>query len=239
MKLSGASSAEVLEFLRVVPLFSKINGSTARNLATQCRFRQFDKGERIFHESDTAECAFLVRSGKISIILNSTDGRELVIDEMRPGDILGEVGLLTRTSHTASAVARTHCEVLALPRELFLRMIDDEPVLARRILDVTAHRLQRSAVRETALAFLDAQARLARYLLALEAEEHDKGYVTASQEDLARGTGLIRQTVAKVLGRWRRDGWLLTGRGRVLLLNRKALEQIERGDISVSLVSPR
>jgi CRP/FNR family cyclic AMP-dependent transcriptional regulator len=158
---------------------------------------------------------------------------------MRPGDILGEVGLLTRTTHTASAVARTRCEVLALPRELFLRLIDDEPILARRILDVTAHRLQRSAVRETALAFMDAQARLARYLLALEAEEHDKGYVTASQEDLARGTGLIRQTVAKVLGRWRRDGWLLTGRGRILILDRKALERVERGDISVSLVSPR
>ena len=58
--------------------------------------------------------------------------------------------------------------------------------------------------------------------------EGDKGYVTTSQEELANGTGLIRQTVAKALGKWRRDGWLKTGRGRIVILNRKALEAWRR-----------
>ncbi|PJF24254.1 MAG: hypothetical protein CUN53_18760 [Phototrophicales bacterium] len=69
---------------------------------------------------------------------------------------------------------------------------------------MTANRLQLSGKRESALAFLDAQARLARLLLELEAKEQDKGYVTISQEELAHHTGLIRQTVAKALGKWRR-----------------------------------
>ena len=94
-------------------------------------------------------------------------------------------------------------------------------------------------MREMALAFLDAQARLARYLLHLEQEERDAGYVTVSQEDLARGTGLIRQTVAKALGQWRREGWLLTGRGRIVILNRKALERLQGGSVDLALVSPK
>jgi CRP/FNR family transcriptional regulator, anaerobic regulatory protein len=61
----------------------------------------------------------------------------------------------------------------------------------------------------------------------LEKDEKAKGYVTISQEELAHRTGLIRQTVAKALGKWRRAGWLITGRGRILLLNRKALEELE------------
>ena len=81
--------------------------------------------------------------------------------------------------------------------------------------------------REGALAFMDAQARLARLLLELEEQEQDKGYVTISQDELAHRTGLIRQTVAKALGEWRRAGWLITGRGRILILNRKALEGLE------------
>ena len=58
-------------------------------------------------------------------------------------------------------------------------------------------------------------------------QEKDKGYITISQDELAHHTGLIRQTVAKALGQWRRSGWLITGRGRILILNRKALEELE------------
>jgi CRP-like cAMP-binding protein len=107
--------------------------------------------------------------------------------------------------------------------------LKSEPSLAQGVLELLAGRVQLGMVREQALAFFNAQARLARYLLELEAQEEHKGYVTASQEELAYSTGLIRQTVAKALGVWRRNGWLLTGRGRIVILNRKALESVESG----------
>ena len=114
-----------------------------------------------------------------------------------------------------------------------------KPRLARRVLEITAGRLQRSVRREQGLAFMNAQARLARHLLTLEEQEGGKGYVTTSQEDLANGTGLIRQTVAKALGSWRRDGWLKTSRGRIVILNRKALEAGGEGLSDFLGVSPR
>src|SRR3990172_6585042 len=66
-------------------------------------------------------------------------------------------------------------------------------------------------------AFLNAEGRLARLLLQLGRKELEKGYITISQEELAERTGQTRQTVAKALGRWRRAGWLITGRGRIML----------------------
>lgn len=227
MKLGGESVNEILGFLQSLPLFSHLSPKSAQALASACRFRHLEQGEILFFQSDTAQAAYVLKTGRVSIKLSSADGRELVIDEMRPGEIFGEIGLLTRKTHSAGATARHKSQVLVIPREAFLRVMDREPKMARHILDITARRLQRSAAREMALAFMDAEARLARYLLALEEQEQDKGYVTASQEDLARGTGLIRQTVAKALGRWRREGWLLTGRGRILILNRRALEDLE------------
>ena len=125
-------------------------------------------------------------------------------------------------------MARADSEILVIPAEAFLGVVEAEPSLARRILKITAERLQRSGEREGALAFLDAQARLARLLLELEKEEKAKGYVTISQDELAHRTGLIRQTVAKALGKWRRAGWLITGRGRILLLNHGALAELEK-----------
>jgi CRP/FNR family transcriptional regulator, cyclic AMP receptor protein len=227
MRSKGESAGEALRFLAGIPLFAKLGEGSLHALARGCRFKEAEKGEVLFFQSDDSDAAFVVKSGKVSIILNSSDGREMVINEMHSGDLFGELGILTKKNRSTSAIAHTKCELLMIPGEVFLDAVEDEPQLALRMLELTARRLQMSGKRESALAFLDAQARLARLLLELEEKEQAKGYVTISQDELAHHTGLIRQTVAKALGKWRRAGWLITGRGRILILNRKALEELE------------
>ena len=227
MKTQSDPAVEVLGFLGGVPLFSNLNEKAMNLLARAGKFQRVEKGKILFFQSDPSEFAYIVRSGNISIVLNSPDGRDMVINEMRPGDLFGELGILTGQLRSTSAIARADSIILVIRSEAFLRVIDSEPQLARRILEITAQRLQRSGEREGALAFMDAQARLARLLLELEKEEKAKGYVTISQEELAQRTGLTRQTVAKALGKWRRVNWLITGRGHILILNRKALEDLE------------
>lgn len=227
MKTSSKSVSEKIKFLTNADIFSRINETSLLPLAKAGRFEYIEKGEILFFQFDPSDAAYLVCSGAISIILNSPDGREMVINEMRKGDLFGELGIITKAHRSTSAIARSNSELLAIPQQAFLQVLDTEPQLARLMLEVTANRLQVSGKRESALAFLDAQARLARLLLEMERQETDKGYVTISQEELAHHTGLIRQTVAKALGKWRRAGWLITGRGRILILNKEALEQLE------------
>jgi CRP-like cAMP-binding protein len=50
--------------------------------------------------------------------------------------------------------------------------------------------------------------------------------VTISQAELAQRTGMTRQTVAKALGKWRRAGWLITGRGRIVVLDHSKLDKL-------------
>ncbi len=227
MRSKGKAISEVVGFLANISLFSKLSESSLLLLSSACSFKQIEKGEVVFFQSDPSDSAYIVRNGNISIILNGPDGREMVINEMHTGDLFGELGILTKKSRSTSAIARTKSELLVIPRQTFLNVVEHEPQLARRMLEITANRLQISGTRESALAFMDAQARLARLLLELEVQEQDKGYVTISQDELAHRAGLIRQTVAKALGKWRRAGWLITGRGRILILNRKALEDLE------------
>ena len=215
-------------FMKELALFNDLSESSLLALARAGKFIQVKKGQAVFYQSDPSEKVYLLRSGLVSIVLESQDGREMVINEMHPGDIFGELGLLTRQPRSTSAIARVDCELLTLQRQAFLGVLEVEPGLARRILDLTANRLRGSSERESALAFLDAQARLARLLLQLEEQAAEKGYVTISQEELAQRTGQTRQTVAKALGRWRRAGWLITGRGHIMLLKRDAFEQLEQ-----------
>ncbi len=238
MMTRGESPAEIAEYLHCLPLFCDLNESSLQLLAAACRFRRVSRGEILFFDSDPGESAYVVRSGAISIVLNSPDGREMVIDEIHPGEMFGEAELLTRKARAAGAIAHSPAELLLIPAEAFLCLLDAEPGLARRVLEFTAQRLHNSTKRLMALAFMNAQARLARNLLALDDQQRDTGFVTVSQDDLARGAGLIRQTVAKALGEWRRKGWLLTGRGRIVVLNRKALQQVELGALDGAM-SPR
>ena len=226
MKTRGESVSEVAKFLGSIPLFSKLSETSARSLAEASKFQHTEKGEMLFMQSDPCESAYIVRTGNISIVLQSPDGREMIINEMRNGDIFGELGILTSKSRSTSAVARSHSELLVIPRQAFLKVMDEEPQLARLVLELTANRLQMSSERESALVFMDAQARLAHLLLELDKLEKETGYITISQDELAQRTGLIRQTVAKALGKWRRQGYLLTGRGRIVLLNHKALREL-------------
>lgn len=228
MRLQGDLASETFGFLKKIPLLTNVSEASLLALSRAGKPMQVNKGQFIFLQSDTSDKTYLVRSGLISIILESSDGREMVINEMHPGDFFGEVGVITRQPRSTSAVARMESELLVFTSLAFLNLLDNEPFLARRMLEMTANRLRGSSERESALAFLDAQARLARLLLQLEQQNFEKGYITISQEELAQRTGQTRQTVAKALGGWRRAGWLITGRGRIMLLKHEAFSQLER-----------
>jgi CRP/FNR family transcriptional regulator, cyclic AMP receptor protein len=219
--------SEVKEFLAQLSLFSNLKEDAIHAMAQAGMFITIKKGQFIFLQTDPADKFFILVTGAVSILLDCADGREMVINEMQPGDFFGELGILTGKTRSTSAVAHKNSELLAIPHQAFLSILESEPLFARRILDTVAQRLRNSSQRESALAFMDAQARLARILLLLNELAVEKGYVTISQDELAHRTGMTRQTVAKTLGKWRRAGWVITGRGHIMLLRHDELAKIE------------
>lgn len=224
---SAPLRSEIHAFLEKIDIFSELKPASIQALAQNSSTFPVKKDQFIFFQGDECDKAYIVSAGKISIILESADGRKLVINEMHSGDFFGEVGLLTHQPRSSSAVARVDSELLVIPQQVFLRILDSEPTLVRRLLEMSMFRLRESSDREGALAFLNAKGRLARLILHMARQELEKGYITISQEELADRTGQTRQTVAKTLGQWRRSGWLITGRGRIMLLNNEAIASQE------------
>ena len=218
--------AERVAILRRTPLFTALNARALDVLAHVSHSERAPKGRALFRQGDDAAAAYIVCTGRIAIMLNAADRRELVIDEMRAGDCFGELALLTAQTRSANAIAQEDSELLVIPRAAFLAELANEPKLLRQLLELTARRLSSSSERESALAFLDAPERLARALLQLDRQSGEQGYIILSQAELAQRIGVARQTVAKTLGQWRRAGWILTGRGRIIVLNRSALRKL-------------
>lgn len=227
--VSPLVDAQLQQFLAEIPLFASLAEKQLAEIVRECRRRLLPKGSILFFQNDPADGLYVVRSGSVSIHVAGSDGRELIIGEMRPGDYFGELALITGRPRSTNASTVLKSELIFIPGPLFLKLLDNHPPMVRNLLQVTVERLYACTQRESALAFLDATARIARVLLQLEQQSEAPGsYITISQIDLAGRTGLTRQTTAKILGRWRRAGWLLTGRGRIVLLDKKALRQIEQ-----------
>lgn len=226
MSDSRLSPNELYAFLRRVPLFRDLDESALRIFARVAHLKNVPRHTFLFYQDDQGDAAYVIRSGEILILLTTSDGRELVINTMHAGECLGELALLTNAPRTASALAQQDSQVIALPRAEFLNELERQPKLMRHILEITAQRLRASTERERALAFLDAPARLASVLLELDLAASDVGFITLSQDALAQHIGVARQTTAKILGQWRRAGWILTGRGKLVILDRAALRKL-------------
>lgn len=229
--IQEASRSEQLNFLRSTALLAGLKDESFISLANAARFVEVAKGSFLFHQHDLANSVYILQSGEMAVVLTSYDGREMIVNEVHSGELIGEVSLLTSAGgRTAGAQAREDSRVLEIAAGPFMAVLDGEPALARRMLEVATQRLFKAHQRESALAFLDAPARVARVILEMDRADRvgpDRGYIVLSQEELAQRTGLTRQTVANNLGKWRRKNWLLTGRGRIMLLNREALHRIE------------
>ena len=215
---------KILDTFSSAALFRDVDQHVVETLAQRSTLKKITKGELLFYQDDLADAVYIVRSGCISIFMGMPDGRELVINVMRPGDTFGEIALFTDQSRSTGAMGREDAEVVSIPQQAFMEIVEEEPELLRRVLEMTAQRLRVSGERESALAFLDASARIARVLLTLEEQTDTKGVIEITQEDLSQHVGLTRQTVASTLGKWRRDGWVDTTRGAISIQNRGVLE---------------
>ena len=227
---SEVGRRERVEFLRSTPFLAGLQEESWNILADAGRFVKIAKGYFLFYQHEPAKAIYILRSGELAVVLMSYDGRELIINEIKPGDAFGELSILTSAEgRTAGVQAREDSEVLEISGRAFMAVLDREPAVARRMLEVATQRLFKAHQRESALAFLDAPARIARVILEMDKIDRagpDKGYITLSQEELAQRTGLTSQTVANNLSKWRRKNWLLTGRGRIMILNREALQRV-------------
>src|SRR6185503_18433290 len=133
-----ASQSDLSQFLRRVVVFQDLDDAALQLLARVAHLKKIPAHTYLFYQDDPGDAAFVVRTGEIAILLNTTDGRELVINELREGECFGELALLTNAPRSASAYARQATEIIVLPRTEFMSELEHHPQVMRHVLEVTA-----------------------------------------------------------------------------------------------------
>jgi CRP/FNR family cyclic AMP-dependent transcriptional regulator len=104
----------------------------------------FDEGSPIFKEGDPGDFVYVVKSGEVDIKLG-----DRLVETIGPGGIFGELALISDEPRSASATARTPCELVALTEKRFLFMVQQTPYFAIEVMQVLASRLRQADARST------------------------------------------------------------------------------------------
>jgi CRP-like cAMP-binding protein len=101
--------------------------------------RTFEPGDVLIDEGETAGGLHLIASGEVAVVRGEGD-EALVLAELGPGDIVGEVSLVLRKPSTARVTAKHATLTLHLPREDFLELIREHPAILAELYDLAIKR---------------------------------------------------------------------------------------------------
>ena len=97
----------------------------------------FKAGSIIFREGDEARELFVIKSGEVRIQIGNR-----TITELGPDSIFGEMALIDNEPRSATAIALTDVEMVAVSEKQFLFLVGQTPYFALKVMRVLAQRLR-------------------------------------------------------------------------------------------------
>ncbi len=214
-KVMSVLSDEELE--RLIPLISE---------------RRFKPRQLIFATGDPAERVYLILKGRIKTYQVAENGKEIILDVVGRGGVVGDMAIVEDGERTAYAQAIDDCVAISITWEDFSHLIQQSPKLGFAMAELMARRLAGMQRTLMNLVSKPVSARLADILLSRQ--EAGRVSLGLTHQELAQTIGTSRETVTALLSRFvtlgaitpKDDGYLITDEG--------VLFDIASGDLSVS-----
>ncbi len=162
-------SAEVVELLARVRVFSTLVAADLERIAELAVPREFQPGEVVFREGDASDTCYVVRDGRARAVREHSDGRVITLANFGPGDIFGELALFEDELRSATVEAVELTTVVAVLGPDMRRLMTQHPEISTRLVIALGRRLRETNERLSRQSFQTVQSRVAAVLLELVA----------------------------------------------------------------------
>ena len=189
-------------------MFASISATALDTLATAATLRRYERDADLFRAGQQPEYLHILAQGSVQLSAGTPDGREAVVELLRPCETFILAAVLTSKPYLMSARAVEPAHVLLIPQRLLLAQLRNDPDLAIVLLGSMAQQY-RHLVREIKdLRLRTASQRLALYLLHL-VESDGSGQAARLPCDkklLASRLGMTPESFSRALAELRRHG---------------------------------
>jgi CRP-like cAMP-binding protein len=230
--MTGPSYQEKRQIFEQHFLLGKLSSSEIDTLLAYSRVEHYPAGREIYAKGSPGESMLAVLRGTVKMSSVSTEGKEVVLNMMNPGEIFGEIALLDGEERSADAIAVTECELLVLHRRDFMPILQNHPDMCMVLLRILCQRLRQTSEQVEDVLFRHLESRIAKALLHLveRAGLHGAQGLSVdlhlSQRELGHIAGGSRESVNKHLQSWHRAGLISLGKGSIAIRDIAAIERL-------------
>jgi CRP-like cAMP-binding protein len=136
-RLRRAQLADVLS-----NLFGAIDSAALRELEAALEWQHLAAGELLFRSGDPSDALYIVINGRLSVTVTDALGSTSAVGEVRRGETVGEIGLLTGSPRSAAATAVRDTDVVRLSQAIFERLHERYPRVMIQLSHLIARRTQ-------------------------------------------------------------------------------------------------
>ncbi|MEJ2445341.1 MAG: Crp/Fnr family transcriptional regulator [Exilibacterium sp.] len=188
-------------------------------------------GDTVYRLGDSADALYQVIEGQVRIASVSSDGREILMFAMRPGDCFGELGLIEGTRRINSARAQGATRLRILGKTDFQSLRAEYPSINEQLLLMECRRMRLTFdMIEGALQNLRQKMLLRLYMLATAyGEPRGSECIIAtrfSQQELGNMVGASRQSVNRELQQLQEEKLIRLESGLIYICDIKTLESL-------------
>jgi len=223
------------ELLRDVPFLGALGASELHALAVAAEVRKVARAAPLFSEGQPAEGLFVVRSGEIKVTKGGNETREQIIYLARPGRPIVEGVRFDGGAYPASAIGMRAGSALLISNEVIASLGEKKPAILRPMLDLRAHRADKTLRLVSDLSLRTVPARLASFLCTLAAARETRGedgrYLVRdlTTETVAGRLGTVREEISRGLALLEREGALKVTPDLIEVVDFAKLEAIAYG----------
>jgi len=220
-----------VEYLEKTQLFADLTAEELASVTGHIAIREFQKGQVILFEEDANKYMYSVLSGEVKVFHMTEDGKESIVAFHGAGESFGEVSLIDQLAAPATVVALERSLVLLIGRDDFFEIIRNQPKVMHKLLLLLTGRLRLAWNQVRMLHFKDASYRIMASIkdLCLErGEPAPEGVLLKlrlTHQNIADMTGLTRETVTRVIDKWKKQGLLFVDENRHMLVSHQVFEE--------------
>ena len=135
--------SDVRLVMEQVDLFRHSDPKSLDQLVRRGRIRSFRKGRRLMHQGDPSDGLYVIVSGRVRVQRVHADLKEpLVLAELGPGEVVGEMGVLDGVPRSATVIALEPTRAIELSPQALQETVLRDPTVADTLLRVLSRRLR-------------------------------------------------------------------------------------------------
>jgi CRP/FNR family transcriptional regulator, cyclic AMP receptor protein len=211
-----------MDDLGQIPLLQGLAESRSRSLASQCRWGTWEANELVIDYDDESSDVYFILSGKVRVLFRTPSGKEVILAELTAGQAFGELAAIDGQRRSANVTAMERSRLCIMPGRVFAGLIEGEPAIGCRMLQVLAARIRDLNTKLAEHSFLRSRERLYCDLLRLSkprAGHPEQRVITPPpfHHDLASRIGCRREVVSREFSILTREGLIEKTRGALVL----------------------